>query len=124
MKIHVSSLSDSTVSHLESAAHDLIQVGSTVTLTGHATKRARDKHITEGEVLACIMEGSLVEVIIKWFGPTRVLLRNVDGVCCVVEMETGTVITVYRNEPRDEHRTLDTSQYAFYGRRVELSDLP
>jgi hypothetical protein len=84
---------------------------------GHYAVRGRERSITRREVYEAILFGLPGEVNDK----DRVVMRHASGVCVVVELPTHTVVTVWYNDPQDQHWTLDISQYRWTVNLVEWS---
>lgn len=78
-----------------------------LTFSAHALSRMTRRGLTAADV-----ELALSGKIVEWHDDC-LLLRSEGGVCAVVNLETGYIVTAYRNNQYDEHSTLDTSQYLF-----------
>ena len=72
--------------------------------------RAQTRKIARFDVFRAIAYGQVIEA--KSDG--RAVMRGQDGTCVVIEVPTRTVITVWYNDPTDNHYTLDLSQYTWY----------
>ena len=72
--------------------------------------RAQTRKIARFDVFRAIAYGQVIEA--KDDG--RAVMRGQDGTCVVVSVPTRTVITVWYNDPSDNHYTLDLSQYTWY----------
>lgn len=81
-------------------------VGSWISKS-HYEVRARERNITRLEVYQAIYQGKVVEAK----DDNRVVMRSVSGICVVIELTTRKVVTVWYNDPQDQHWTLDLSQY-------------
>lgn len=79
----------------------------------HTLQRLRDWCIT---TLPSLDECRIIEFNTH-SEDARVLLRHSTGLCFVVSLRTGDVVTAYRNDPTDTHATLQRSQY-FKGLKV------
>jgi hypothetical protein len=74
----------------------------------------QEKRVTEREIFAALSYGSIVEAHNETADEIRVLVRGkVAGkfICVVVSLTTKTIVTVYRNQSSDFHRTLDRNAY-------------
>ena len=81
----------------------------------HSCLRSKYRFITAKEIMDCISRGTIVEfhVVNK---SCRVLLRNKNkthnnDTCVVLDILTGTIITVYTNKSYDKHSTLREENY-------------
>ena len=79
--------------------------------------RGRERNISRLSVYTAIAFGEVVEAK----DDDRVLMRHHSGVCVVVDVKTRTVVTVWFNDPQDQHWTLDLSQYRWNQNLVEWS---
>lgn len=102
MKIHETRMSHDTKRRLYHQLHSHV-----LCWTDHALARMKEKDLTVDDVMLAV-GGKIVE----WHDDC-LLLRSEGGVCAVVNLETGYIVTAYRNNQYDEHSTLDTSQYLF-----------
>lgn len=103
MKIHESRLSQQTKRELYHRLHSILSIE----LTEHCKARMTEKKISMAEI--CFATGGK---IVEWHDDC-LLLRSEGGVCVVVNLESGFVVTCYRNDEQDDHKTLDCSQYLF-----------
>ena len=69
--------------------------------------RCQTRKIARIAVFRAIAYGQVIEA--KDNG--RAVMRGQDGTCVVVSVPTRTVITVWHNDPTDNHYTLDLSAY-------------
>jgi hypothetical protein len=83
----------------------------------HYAVRSRERNVTRLEVYQAIAFGQCVEAK----DDNRVVMRHHTGVCVVVEIPTHTVVTVWYNDPQDQHWTLDLSQYRWVINLIEWS---
>lgn len=72
--------------------------------------RCQTRKIARIAVFRAIAYGRVIEA--KSDG--RAVMRGTDGTCVVVSVPTRTVITVWHNDPTDNHYTLDLSAYTWY----------
>ena len=87
------------------------------TPTQYAQVRMADGEIPMGSIREAIYNGTIIEMRVV-DGEVRWLLRGEDGTCVSVSETTSEIVTVYRNNPTDNHNTLDTNVYAWWGMRV------
>ena len=89
------------------------------THTVHAQGRQTEKLVTDDMLRDCLTNGRLIEVHNE-ANSLRVLLRNIDGTCAVVDLDTKVVVTCYWNHPDDRHTTIRRSEYYWgpIGRKV------
>lgn len=77
----------------------------------HASKRDLDRpgvrNVTHEEILKTIKTGRVIELN----SLARVLIRDTKGVVAVVSLCDRKVITTWRCNPKDTHKTLDRSIY-------------
>jgi hypothetical protein len=85
----------------------------------HASKRDPDRpsvrNVTHVEILKAIKTGSVIELN----SLARVLIRDKSGVIAVVSLCDRKVITMWRCNPRDTHKTLDRSLYKWKVNAIE-----
>ena len=79
-------------------------------LTEHAKARMEEKNISKRDVGDCVQHGDLVEFNDEESGTRRTLWRN-HGICVVLDLDTGAIVTVFRNGVWDGHKTLDRTAY-------------
>jgi len=68
--------------------------------------------VEQSKINRAIQNGSIVEYHYK--GNNRILgntNENGINVCCVLDIDNMEVVTVYDNEVKDKHYTLDKSKY-------------
>jgi exonuclease III len=78
---------------------------------GHYYDRASERSFSGEEVAAAIKNGLVVEVHNDRKPEIRALVRDRKGTCVVVSLSDFTVITVYYNDPNDQHETLNWNVY-------------
>lgn len=81
-------------------------------LNTHTKNRQKEKYIDTNLIHRAIQNGSIVEYHYK--GNNRILgntNENGINVCCVLDIDNMEVVTVYDNEVKDKHYTLDKSKY-------------
>jgi len=81
-------------------------------LTRYAERRMLERGINELDTRNAIAHGTIIEYHVV-DDAKRWLLRAADGTCVVVDEVTGDVVTVYYNDPDDNHATLDRRNYMF-----------
>lgn len=89
----------------------------------YAIKRMEERRITIDEVLSSVRLGEIIEAHNIIPDDIRVLVRHAVkdttySVCPVVSLKNKIVVTVYVNETKDNHETLDWSLYNW---KVDLS---
>tara|TARA_R110002020_G_C16006857_1_gene750760 strand:- start:200 stop:544 length:345 start_codon:yes stop_codon:yes gene_type:complete len=87
------------------------------TATGYTQMRMANREIPMGSVMEAIYNGTIIEMRVV-DGTVRWLLRGEDGTCVSVSETTGDIITVYWNNPADNHNTLDKRVYSWWGMQV------
>lgn len=93
-------------------------------IDGHCTDRMSEKNVTGREIANCLKWGEVIEAHNE-AGEWRAVMRLDSGrpkvgVCCVVELSTGRIITVWKNAGADCHKTLNLNAYTL---RVNLVSL-
>jgi len=79
-------------------------------MTDYATNRAIERNIPYANIKQAVQHGRIVEYqYLK--DSERLLLRDVDGTCVSIDINSNLVITAYFNSPDDEHTTLNESNY-------------
>ena len=107
LKIHASRLSRSNVRNLKQEALDVKLKFNPYTL-----RRLEQRDITKAEVLNTVKNGTLIEYhTLK--EDRRILLRDVNGVCIVLNLDGGRIITAYRNNIDDNHKYINKKSYLF-----------
>lgn len=101
---HRTQMSASEITSVESLVHSVKgwRIGSCLV---HASKRGRT--ITRDEVLDALTTGEVIEVN----DAERVLMRSAKGICVVVNVKAKFTFTVWVNDPSDNHKTLNRSEY-------------
>lgn len=89
--------------------------GKKYELTRHAIARKREKLISDLEIAKCIMHGVIVEFHFV-DDKKRVLIRGEQSeygynICVVFDIDTHTIVTVYKNYDSDNHSTLREGEY-------------
>jgi len=106
MRVHYTTLAKGFAKKLTKQARQ----GDTWELNDHAVRMLQQRSIDIGEVRETIRTGELVEYNTD-FGTRHILLRGESGVCAVVDLDLKEVATVYANDPKDNHITLNRSRY-------------
>jgi len=79
--------------------------------TSHFYDRATERTFTMEDAVTAIRGGLVVEVHNDRPGDVRALVRNQKGTCVVLSLVRLTVVTVYYNDPADQHETLNWNAY-------------
>ena len=87
---------------------------------GHFSDRATERAFTLDDAKACVKGGLVVEVHNDKNPDVRALLRNSVGTCVVVSLKSWEIITVYYNDPTDEHHSLNWNAYRWPVNLVSL----
>ena len=102
-------------STLEPKIHENIYAvikGSTFDYVNHANEKRMAKNVADWEYIA--EYGKLIEFKQDMAtGAMRALLRTDDGHCAVFDLVKKLIITLWRNDPNDNHRTINASKYEF-----------
>ena len=77
----------------------------------HFYDRATDRHFSLTDAISALKSGLVVEVHNDKAPSVRALVRDQKGTCAVVELGTMQVVTVYYNDPADQHETLNWAPY-------------
>ena len=78
--------------------------------TDHFYDRAADRNFTFADARAALRFGRVIEIH-NDRGEWRVLVRSHLGTCVVLSLENFKIVTVYDNDPEDNHDTLNRSAY-------------
>jgi hypothetical protein len=95
-------------------------VGKVNSVKVHFEDRATERHFTFEDALETIKSGLIVEVHNDRKPDVRVLVRGKNGTCVVVSLVTWEVITVYYNDPEDNHYGLNYNLYRWQVNAVNL----
>lgn len=79
----------------------------------HAAQKALERGISRTAMIAAVQTGRLVEYRDNGNEGRTVLVRDQFGTCVVVNLNRESVVTAFTNDPKDEHRSLDTNKYLF-----------
>ena len=77
----------------------------------HYYNRRQERSFSQGQVYAAVKTGKLIEVHNDREPDIRALLRDDTGTCVVIDLGSGDIITVYYNDPEDQHFTLNKALY-------------
>lgn len=85
-------------------------------LSQHTLDRMAEKDISEFEIRNVFKDYKIIEFNHKRKGDNRVLIRSnrtINGYNTIisVRLETGCIVTGYKNEDTDRHRTINWSNY-------------
>lgn len=120
MKKHISQMTDSEIETLSKAISRLLINVRGLRFGKHAVKRIIDRQIDGSRIFEAMKEYEIIEYNQKDFGEgtmdNRVLLRGrklIDNsnFCVVLSLSTRKVITVYLNNAKDRHNTLNINNY-------------
>lgn len=112
MKKHLAQMQPEEIIYLRNKINSITQFY----LTEHCQERMREKKVNKKQTLQTLINYSVVEYHRKGLDD-RVLLRGIkrygnDNVCILVSLCNQSIITVYRNDNRDRHSTIDWEQYS------------
>lgn len=82
--------------------------------THHAEEKMAQLNIREEQIA---WQGKIIEFNHNQ-GDSNVLIREQSGICWVMSLNTGKIITIWRNNPYDNHRTLN---WSLYTRQIQIS---
>jgi hypothetical protein len=78
----------------------------------HALEKAWKRGMTLDAIREAVRNGQLVEYhVIR--DHERALLRDRKGTCVVVDLNDGSIVTAFTNNPTDHHATLRKEEYLF-----------
>ena len=100
MKKHESQMSGA---EKEAIAVRVREIAETV-ISSHAADRMNQKIVSSKEIEICLKYGQAVELR-HGFGRPKV------AVCVVVVLQTGTIVTTWKNAGSDNHKTLNVFAY-------------
>lgn len=83
----------------------------------HAEERMQQKKVNARDIEIALRYGHVIEVHNE-SEELRCVVEHTFGrpkmrVCVVISLETGTVVTTWKNQVTDTHATLDKSQYGW-----------
>ena len=81
-------------------------------ITPYTNMRLQEREIPSEEVFNVCREGELIEYHNEK-GTRRVLLRDVNGTCVVVDLDNHCIVTAYSNDPDNNHPHLQRDKYLF-----------
>lgn len=96
------------------------QVGRLSSGVQHFYDRATERHFSLEDAISAVRCGLVVEVHDDKKPSVRALVRDQKGTCVVVELGSLRIITVYYNDPADQHDTLNWNLYRWTVDVVEL----
>ena len=79
-------------------------------MTAYAINRAQERGLSYDDVHHAVQNGRVVEFQYTK-DSERLLLRDEYGTCVAFNLTTNCVVTVYHNDPSDNHATLYESNY-------------
>lgn len=84
-------------------------------IASHAAERMQEKRVSGQEIANCIKWGQAIEIHNE-AGELRAVVRHAYGkpkvaVCVVISLETGVVVTTWKNAGNDNHKTLNVFAY-------------
>ena len=90
------------------------EIAETV-ISSHAADRMNQKIVSSKEIEICLKFGHAVELHDE-ASELRAVIRHSFGkpkvaVCVVVGLETGTIVTTWKNAGNDNHKTLNVFAY-------------
>lgn len=90
------------------------EIAATIIST-HAADRMDQKKVTSKEIEICLKYGHAVEMHDE-ASELRAVIRHSFGkpkvaICVVIGLETGTIVTCWKNAGSDNHSTLNTFVY-------------
>lgn len=75
----------------------------------HLRREMQQDSIAATEIIAALKAGEVIELNSQ----KRCVMRSKRGVCVVVSLQDGNAVTTWRNDPRDNHKSLRLSEYAW-----------
>ena len=111
MRKHRQQMKAAEITALEARIHQVCSPE----LAGHAAQRMEQKSVSAQEITNCLRWGQAVEIHNE-AGELRAVVRHQYGkpkvaVCVVVSLETGVVVTTWKNKGSDNHSTLNLWAY-------------
>jgi hypothetical protein len=99
------------------------EIAETVIST-HAADRMTQKGVTAKEIEICLRYGNGIEIHNEQ-GELRAVVRHAYGrpkvaICVVIGLETGLIVTTWKNAGSDNHKTLNTYAYGWKENVVSL----
>lgn len=109
-RIHYTQMSKQEIEYTESLIHSVTEWNFAV---DHAMDRMAGKGIKKGDVLNALRYGSVIEVNDKGRVVMRLMKGMMKGTCAVVSVRDRVLVTCWFNKGRDNHSTLDKSEYTW-----------
>ena len=81
-------------------------------VTPYTELRLKERNIPTEDVLTVCREGDLVEYH-NDKGTRRVLLRDINGTCAVLDLDKHSIVTAYSNDTDNNHPHLQRDKYLF-----------
>lgn len=97
------------------AAESLARSVYSPALSSHAADRMWQKQISADEISAAVLCGEVIEAHNEVHNELRLLLRyngTNAATCVVVAPYAKRIVTAWKNDLNDNHRTLDLSRYS------------
>ena len=102
---HASTLKPDTIEKI----HNKIK-RTKFTYTNHALENKAKKRVVDYEII--VRDGKLIELKFdRLTRKHRALLRTPDGHCAVFSIKDGVIVTMWKNDASDNHRTINASKY-------------
>jgi len=110
MRKHRNEMTESEINAVEAHVHGLTPV-----IGGHTPERMAEKRVAVHEAVNCVRYGKVIEVHNERISLRAVMRHNCgrEAVCAVVEIESGNIITVWKNRATDNHATLNMAAYGW-----------
>ena len=111
MKKHESQMSSTEKEAITVRIREIAEV----VISSHAADRMTQRVVSSKEIEICLKYGHVVELHDE-SNELRAVIRHSFGkpkvaVCVVVGLETGTIVTTWKNAGSDNHKTLNVYAY-------------
>jgi transcription elongation factor len=91
----------------------LLVKSSNFKLNDYSKFRMNERNVTVENLVSAIRKGEVIEVHNNVGSDIRVLLRDDRGNCAVVSLMDKKVVTCFKNNPNDNHATINRSLYTW-----------
>lgn len=105
MRVLGSQLTREQIEYLENESKGMWKI------TAHTTERMVEKGVNREQIMECLKIHRLVQFQREADSSRRILVRDNNGTCLVLDIDHRIIVTAFHNNPNDNHRTLDRGQY-------------
>lgn len=107
-RIHRTQMSAAEIVYTESLVHAIMSWDFS---HDHVMDRMVEKKIAKNDIVNTLKYGDVIEVNSLGRVILRLMKGKMKGTCAVVSIRDRRLVTTWYNDPRDNHKTLDKSEY-------------